>query len=194
MCSEIGIPIALDKTEWAAIRIVFLGILLDGEHLRLGVPLEKKNRALHLLYGMLDHKKATVKELQALCGYLNFLSKAIFPSRTFTRRMYSKFGQVMDLPSRRSKYNKHIQTSSFKLKQHHHVRLDGEFKKDCEIWTRFLEMDEVSVVNRSMVDILGSELMSRDIKFCSDASAAKIWGSAAFLTNVVLKEPGKQVS
>ena len=33
LCSEIGIPIALDKTEWAAIRIVFLGILLDGEHL-----------------------------------------------------------------------------------------------------------------------------------------------------------------
>ena len=37
-------------------------------------------------------------------------------------------------------------------------------------------MDEVSVVNRPMVDILGSELTSRDIKFCSDASTAKNLG------------------
>ena len=91
-------PISNEKTEWATIQIVFLGILLDGRNLTLAIPREKRIRALHMLRMMKDKKKATVKELQSLCGFLNFINKAIFPGCTFTRRMYSKFSSQMDLP------------------------------------------------------------------------------------------------
>ena len=41
MCEELGVPIALDKTEWGALRMIFLRILLDGKAMTLVVP-EKK--------------------------------------------------------------------------------------------------------------------------------------------------------
>ena len=180
LCEEIGVPIALEKTEWATLQIVFLGILLDGEHLSLGIPLEKCNRALYLLNSMLSRRKATVKELQTLCGYLNFLNKAIFPGRTFTRRMYAKYSTMMPPPSPVTKKNcdavlQQFQ-SSFKLKQYHHVNLDGEFKKDCEIWVKFLDANIGSVVNRPMVDVLGPERNFNDIRFYTDTSGARHLG------------------
>ena len=135
MCNEIGIPIALEKTVWATLQIVFLGILLDCEHLCLGIPIEKRDKALYLLNSMLSKKKATVKDIQTLCGYLNFLGKAIFPGRMFTCRMYAKYSCIMQLPSTVTTGNveSDVQTlqGGFKLKQFHHVKLDGEFKKDC---------------------------------------------------------------
>ena len=44
MCKEINFPISVTKTEWATLHIVFLGILLDGVHLTLSIPLEKRGR------------------------------------------------------------------------------------------------------------------------------------------------------
>ena len=84
MCGEINIPVAEEKTEWASSQVIFLGILLNGGTMTLGIPLEKRRKALDLINLFIDKKKATVRELQVLCGYLNFLSKAIFPGRAFT--------------------------------------------------------------------------------------------------------------
>ena len=84
LCNEIGVPIAVEKTVWGDTQIIFLGILLDGEKLCLAIPLEKQQKELCLLNDILDHKKATIKQLQVLTGYLNFLTKAIFAGRTFT--------------------------------------------------------------------------------------------------------------
>ena len=106
LCEEVGVLIALDKTEWGTLQLVFLGILLDSQHFTLAVPMEKKIKALNLLEGMLAEKKATVKDLQTLCGYLNFLCKAVFPGRVFVRKMYSKFSQVMQLPGPNDKVDK----------------------------------------------------------------------------------------
>ena len=92
---------------------------------------------------MIDRKKTTVKDLQSLCGYLNFLNKVIFPGRVFTCRMYSKYAQITG------------NTEAKKLKQHHHVKLDKEFKSDCAVWLSFLD-DATNincVVNRPMVDL-----------------------------------------
>ena len=87
MCDEPGVPIALDKTEWATINIVFLGILLDGKNMTLVIPEEKRIWAVNMLQTLSGRSKskATVKELQTLCGYLNFLNKAIVPGRAFAR-------------------------------------------------------------------------------------------------------------
>ena len=106
----------LDKTEWATDLIVFLGILLNGRELSLAIPLEKKDRAIELLTDMKSSKKTTVKQLQKLCGFLNFLCKVIFPGRTFVRRMYSKFSNVINVKGMAPR-----NAEEYKLRQHHHM-------------------------------------------------------------------------
>ena len=50
MCEEIGFPLSADKTFWADLRMVFLGILLNGQTLTLSIPLEKRTRALDMIH------------------------------------------------------------------------------------------------------------------------------------------------
>ena len=85
LCGELNISVSMEKMEWASDLIVFLGILLDGNCLFLSIPEEKRQFAVALLRDFISKKKVMVKQLQQLCGYLNFLGKAIFPGRTFTR-------------------------------------------------------------------------------------------------------------
>ena len=113
-----------------------------------------------------DKKKATIKQLQILTGYLNFLSKAIFPGRAFTRRIYSKYSGANHL----------------KLKPYHHVRLDSEFKFDIEVWRIFLAHSTDKVVCRPMVD-LRSTVTAQELNFYSDASANEQLGYGAVFNN-----------
>ena len=174
VCEKIGIPVAFDKTEWASETLIFLGILLDGRNFVLSIPLEKRKKAETVLQLMLSRSKAMVKELQALCGFLNFLGRAIFPGRVFTRRMYAKFGNIVT--------NKGKLMTQYKLKPHHHVRLDAEFKRDCKVWLDFLTSDLKLVVNRPMID-LSVVVQAIDIGFFSDASAAARLGFSSLLKN-----------
>ena len=168
LCKELNVPVCMEKTEWANDKIIFLGILLDGEHHILAIPTEKKDMAMQLLEEMLSKKKSTVKDLQRLCGYLNFLGKAIVPGRTFTRRMYAKYSTIVKMNGSPRSANE------YKLKQHHHMRLDQEFKLDCEMWLRFLNADLQIVVNRLMTDFQIEDAW--EIGFYSDASASKTKG------------------
>ena len=163
LCSELRIPVANEKTEWATTTLIFLGILLDGEHLLLSIPIEKQEKALKLLQDISGKKKVTVKQLQVLTGYLNFLTWAIFAGRTFNRRIYAKYSSV----------NK-------KLKQHHHVAVDSEFRFDCQIWRLFLENHRESALCRPMVDM--EKMKSADeLFFYTDASARPDLGMGGIL-------------
>ena len=131
LCEDLNVPVLMEKTEWASEFTIFLGILLDRWSMTLGVPLDKRERAIKLLQTMIDKKKAKVRELQSLCGYLNFICKAIFPGRTFLRRMYAKYSGVIDFKAawgEKSEILARINadqpscTQGRKLKQHHHVR------------------------------------------------------------------------
>ena len=117
--------IAEEKTEWATTRTTFLGVLYDGESQVLSILEEKRFRAVELLNIFVQKRKATVKDMQCLAGYLNFLMRAIFPGQTFTRRMYVKFN-----------------SKSANLRSYHHVKLDREFKADCWTWLDFLQCDQ----------------------------------------------------
>ena len=161
VCAELNIPVADEKTERASMLIVFLGILINGARLLLSIPLEKQQKALNLLNDLSGKKKITIKSLQVLTGYLNFLTKAIYPGRTFTRRIYSKYANL-----------------DSKLKQHHHVNIDSEFSFDCEVWRLFLNNFREKAVCRPMIDI--NKLTSaREINFTSDASAGEERGMGA---------------
>ena len=97
LCGEIGFPLSKEKTFWSSLTLVFLGILLNGQAFTLTIPLEKCDRALNMINRLMGKKKATVGELQQLCGFLNFLNRAVFPGRVFTRRMYSKFAGCVNM-------------------------------------------------------------------------------------------------
>ena len=189
MCFELGVPLAPEKTEWACIQIVFLEILLDGKNMILAIPEDKRRKAINMITKFIESKKATVKELQQLCGYLNFLNKAIHPGRVFMRRMYSKYSQYwnkrnghlrntkiqLGKKTRNGKDQQNLKKKSL-IKPYHHVRLDREFKADCKVWLSFPKyQDTCKVVNCPMLD-LNMFMKSETLKFYSDASAVEQLG------------------
>ena len=156
ICKEIEYPVALEKTEWANTWVIFLGMLMEGQHHCLIVPEEKKRKGLNVINNFIDARKTTVKNLQVLTGILNFLCKAVVPGRAFLRRMYAK-----------------IDTK--RLKPHHHVSLDVEFRADAHIWKLFLENANNTSIRRPFLD-LNMEKTSIQLDFYSDASKAENLG------------------
>ena len=73
ICKLIGFPVSLQKTFWGTTLLTFLGLLIDTVGRFVSIPADKVARALDLIESLLSRKKATVKELQRLCGFLNFL-------------------------------------------------------------------------------------------------------------------------
>ena len=179
LCMHLGVPIADEKTFWAALQQVFLGILLDGERYVLAVPEEKRQATLNLLQRFEQKKKATVHELQSLAGLLNFLNKAIHPGRAFTRRMYAKFTNIVDFPSEKGyRVSAHqVHEKKKALKPYHHVNLDKEFREDCKVWQMFLQEGCWSVC-RPFLD-LEKFTNAQDLFFFTDSSANKNLGFGA---------------
>ena len=154
LCEQLGVPVAHEKTEWGDSYMVFLGILLDGEHQLLTVLEEKCLKALNWLNYSLGKNKATVKEMEKLAGLLNFLGRAVYPGRAFTRRMYSKFTAL---------------TNNQEMKKYYHVNLDAEFKEDCRIWKIFLTQQERFSISRPFMD-LATKISAEKLFFYTDAA------------------------
>ena len=157
ICQRINCPLAAEKTEMATQYIVFLGIMLDGEHMYMSIPIQKRNKALFLLKLVSGKNRATVGFLETLTGLLNFLGRAIFPGRAFTRRMYAKFT------------GKTVNKDGKKLKKHHHVKIDSEFKFDCCMWRIFLARFQDISLCRPFIDVNCFET-SQTLQFYTDAS------------------------
>ena len=169
ICKKISFPVALDKTFWATLRLVFLGILLDGKGWRLCIPEEKRIKALNMIQKIVSKKKATIKDLQKLTGLLNFLCRAIHPGRTFTRRMYNKYSSPKDRKGNQ-------------LKHYHHVKLDEEFAKDCQVWRLFLENAESVTITHPFIDFENDRFTfnAQTLEFYTDASACKDLGFGCY--------------
>ena len=116
----ISVPISEEKTEWSSSLMTFLGILLDGKNHLLAIPQEKRIKAINILKMVISQCKITIHWIQKLRGLLNFVQRAIVPGRAFTRRMYDK----LTYTDKKGK----------PLKQYHHVVVDKNAKKDCNIW------------------------------------------------------------
>ena len=86
------------------------------------------------------------------------------PGRAFTRRMYAKFA-----------------AGSSNLKQHHHVRRDGEFKNDCRVWEKFLSTAE-EMACRPFID-LNRTLKADVLRFFTDAAKGKNLGFGGIFGN-----------
>ena len=89
ICETIRFPVLMEKTFWSETKMIFLRLLIDGENRMICLPKEKIMKAIDLIVEVLYCKKTTVRKMQQICGFLNFLGRGIVPGRAFTRRLYS---------------------------------------------------------------------------------------------------------
>ena len=155
ICATINFPIAFEKTCWPTTRLVFLGLLLDAENQLILLPIEKIEKGRIMVNKMLNQKKTTVKELEQLCGFLNFLGRAVVPGRAFTRRLYT--------PTQ----------GKTQLKPYHHLKVLQEMKLDLLVWQTFLY--HPSILARPFID-LNTTLSAEDIGMFLDATKTNLWG------------------
>ena len=163
ICKQINFPVSMEKTFWGATQMTFLGFLINSVTQSVSIPQEKITKARNMILYILNKKqpgkqlKVKVFELQRICGFLNFIGRAIVPGRAFTRRMYSFFNSSM--------------------KSHYHVRVNAELKSDLEMWLRFIE--HPSIFSRPFLDY-SEKLMAEEILFYTDASKHGLRGFGGF--------------
>lgn len=115
--SELGVPLADEKTEGPAEVITFLGLELDSNKMEIRIPLAKIAEIISKVVTLLGKKKATLKEIQSLIGSLNFCCRAIPMGRPFSRRLINAICGL--------------------TKPQHHVRISREMKLDLKMWLSF---------------------------------------------------------
>ena len=103
--------------------------------------------------------KATLLEVQKLCGTLNFFCRCIIPGRAFTRRLYS------------------LTKGTSHLKPHHHVSIKSEHKKDIQTWEQFLLHPSAFCRDFTYFNKI---LDVQDLAFYTDASRNKFFGAGGY--------------
>ena len=88
VCSQLGVPIADDKTEGPSTMITCLGLIIDTEKMSIQIPDEIVRGLLYFLNEASKRKKITLRQLQSLCGSLAFCARALPAGRAFSRRLY----------------------------------------------------------------------------------------------------------
>ena len=156
VCNKISMPVAAGKTFWGTTRLVFLGLLIDSLLQIVCIPTEKLDNLIRTLTRLLKRrsKKLTLRELQSLCGHLNFMCRSVVPGRAFLRRLY--FG-----------------TKGIK-KPNHHIYIKKEMKEDMLLWLEFLTNS--TPYARPFIDFT-TKLQANDIDFYADASKNAKFGA-----------------
>ena len=155
ICDQIRFAISLEKTFWATTQLTFLGLLIDSVKQIICVPKKKINKTLLLITSILDKssRKIMMNQLQKICGFLNFLGRAVIPGRAFMRRLYAH-------------------TANPKLKLYHHIRITSEMRSDIVMWKQFLShqtayarpfMDFTKLWMASEVDVFSDASKNTDL-------------------------------
>ena len=147
MCSTICFPVSIEKTFWGTTLLTFLGLLIDTAQQIVAIPADKVLRATELIQEIVSKRKVTVRMLQKVCGFLNFLCRCVVPGRAFTRRLYAHYSPLM--------------------KPHYHVRVNAEMRNDLLVWQEFLK--NPSVYCRPFIDY-SVVLTAEQMEWFTDAS------------------------
>ena len=174
VCGEIGLPVALNKTSWSDTIMIFLGFLIDTVNQVISVPTEKVAKGLNMINYLLQKQekpagkgKMTILQLKKVCGFLNFLGRAIVPGRSLTRHLYS-----------------HLAGSAH-LKPHHHITISNDIFEDLLVWRRFLQHQ--SVYCRLFLDFT-TTLMAEQLQFYTDASKNFLLGFGGYFHSEWMQE------
>ena len=114
---ELGIPLVADKQDGPTMEIVFLGIVKDTLRQELRLPKDKLERLLATVAQWETRKACTRRELESLIGTLQHAYKVIPAGRSFMRRAISLLSTAHQ--------------------QHHHIRLNTDFRLDMAWWSNF---------------------------------------------------------
>ncbi|XP_069120279.1 uncharacterized protein [Argopecten irradians] len=152
LCSQLGVPLATEKTFGPDKILPFLGITLDAIVMESRLPQDKLSKCKALCHDFKCRKKVTLKELQSLIGTLQFATSVVIPGRPFLRRM-------IDL------------TKGIK-KSGHKIRLNAGGRADMALWAEFL--DKFNGKNFFLSDIWET---SETIQLFTDASASIGFGA-----------------
>lgn len=87
MCADIGLPMAPDKTFGPATIMSFVGYEIDTVRKEVRLPVDKVQKCKEEIQMLLQHKKATLKQIQSVLGLLNFACVVVKPGRRFLRRL-----------------------------------------------------------------------------------------------------------
>ncbi|XP_052220819.1 uncharacterized protein LOC127837617 isoform X1 [Dreissena polymorpha] len=117
--SNLGVPVAEEKTDGPTTILTFLGLILDTNKMEIRIPKPKLQQVREKIEALVSKQKATLKEIQSLIGSLNFCCRAIPLGRPFCRRLIDKTCGL--------------------TKPHHHCRLTKEIRKDLMMWLQFFK-------------------------------------------------------
>lgn len=98
--SELGIPIAQEKTMGPAKSIEFLGIKLDSDKFQASLPKEKIDRIILVSSTLIDNPNCSKRELLSLLGHLNFAMRIIPQGRPFISHLLSLASSIPALKDR----------------------------------------------------------------------------------------------
>ena len=152
MCTDIGLPMAPEKTFWPSNTMAFVGYEIDTVQRAVRLPMDKVEKCRSEITVMMQKEKATLQEIQSIVGLLNFACAVILPGRAFLRRL-------IDL--------------SIGLKApYHRRRLTKEVKADLDLWLSFLvEFNGVSTLPAENI------LATHEIGLFTDASGSLGYGA-----------------
>lgn len=117
ICAKLGVPLAPEKRDGPAPVLIFLGIIIDTLKGELRLPTDKLQRLLEAVSEWMHKKVCTRRDLQSLIGTLQHACSVIKPGRAFLRRA--------------------IALLSIAKCQHHHIRLNADFRSDMLWWKIF---------------------------------------------------------
>ena len=162
ICHLVRFPVSQEKTVWACTKITFLGLLIDTVAQLVCIPVEKVDKAKFLINSCINKpsRKIKLSGLQELCGFLNFLCKAVVPGRAFTRRIYAHGAKL--------------------TKPNHHLKVTKEIKADLNTWLCFI--DSPQIYCRPFFDF-DNTVKSEYVDLATDASANPLLGAGGCCRN-----------
>ncbi|CAC5388495.1 unnamed protein product [Mytilus coruscus] len=119
ICSDIGVPLAEEKTLGPSCIMTFLGLEIDTFEMVIRIPQDKLTEVKEKLELTIKKRKITLKDLQSLVGSLNFCAKAIPSVRAFNRRFCDAMCGIQ--------------------RPNHFIRVTLGMKEDIKTWLTFLE-------------------------------------------------------
>ena len=133
----IGLPIKQSKTVYPSTQVIVHGILIDTCAMTATIPQDKINKALRLIRHITDTNVLSIRQLQSLCGLLNFCCKCIKHGRAFLRRLWDMLIQ-----------HQSPDQSSFT------IPLTSAALQDIRVWSIFLQQfNGISLLSARQWDI-----------------------------------------
>lgn len=116
---SLGVPLAEEKSVAPCKSLLYLGLVIDVRSMCVKLPVDKVQQCSKSINCLMVKKKAKVKEIQSLCGLLQFACRAVVPGRAFLRRLYDSVIGVGN--------------------PNYYIRVSLQMKEDLAVWLDFLD-------------------------------------------------------